>query len=589
MANLYYNTTYSFSQGTKANGTEVKAEIDAIAAGFDLLPAPSVLASIADIQPYVDYATEWAIAVEDLLVSAAAGGNQISDYSALHHAAKAAASAASIDGAAVAITGGTIDGTPIGGTTPAAGDFTALSATGDIITTGNIATTGGIAATGDITTAGTVDGRDVAADGIVLDAIEPSADVTDAANVTAAGALMDSEVDADIKTLVLPASTTISSFGASLIDDTSASNARTTLALGSMSTQASTAVDIDGGTIDGAVIDGRDVGTDGALLDTLSRRNQLLDGSFDIWQRGVSFTSLGTASAHTADMWEIDFGSGSNDGGVTQSTFALGQTDVPNNPAFYASIAQTSANAATTNPLFYQRMRGVGTFAGLNATVSFWAKSSTSLSNLRLRLRQNFGTGGSPSASVTTTSADSLFALSTAWQKFTYTFAVPSISGKTLGTDANDFLELGFEKYTDTTAMVVDFAQVQFESGSTATLFESRHIVEELALCKGYYERIGGEASGVMLSTIGGRSTSTATGYFYFSEKWTVPSITTVGTNFALDGLGGEALSSLTYASIGKSSAGVTWTDSGTVLNSRDAYTLRTSNANSYIEVEAAL
>lgn len=62
-----------------------------------------------------------------------------------------------------------------------------------------------------------------------LDGIEASADVTDTANVTAAGALMDSEVDADIKTLSLPANTTISTFGASLVDDAAASNARTTL------------------------------------------------------------------------------------------------------------------------------------------------------------------------------------------------------------------------------------------------------------------------------------------------------------------------------------------------------------------------
>lgn len=47
---------------------------------------------------------------------------------------------------------------------------------------------------GSITVSGTVDGRDVAADGTKLDGIEASADVTDTANVTSAGALMDSEV-----------------------------------------------------------------------------------------------------------------------------------------------------------------------------------------------------------------------------------------------------------------------------------------------------------------------------------------------------------------------------------------------------------
>ena len=47
---------------------------------------------------------------------------------------------------------------------------------------------------GSITVTGTVDGRDVAADGTKLDGIEAGANVTDTANVTAAGALMDSEV-----------------------------------------------------------------------------------------------------------------------------------------------------------------------------------------------------------------------------------------------------------------------------------------------------------------------------------------------------------------------------------------------------------
>jgi len=79
--------------------------------------------------------------------------------------------------------------------------------------------------------AGTVDGRDLATDGSKLDGIETGADVTDTTNVTAAGALMDSEVDADLKTFALPANTTISAFGATLVDDAAASNARTTLGL----------------------------------------------------------------------------------------------------------------------------------------------------------------------------------------------------------------------------------------------------------------------------------------------------------------------------------------------------------------------
>lgn len=75
------------------------------------------------------------------------------------------------------------------------------------------------------------EGAFVNGDKTKLDGIEAGADVTDTANVTAAGALMDSEVDADIKTLSLPANTTISTFGASLVDDADAAAARTTLGL----------------------------------------------------------------------------------------------------------------------------------------------------------------------------------------------------------------------------------------------------------------------------------------------------------------------------------------------------------------------
>ena len=57
----------------------------------------------------------------------------------------------------------------------------------------NLSTTGADI-NGSIVITGTVDGRDVSTDGTKLDGIEALADVTDATNVTAAGALMDSEV-----------------------------------------------------------------------------------------------------------------------------------------------------------------------------------------------------------------------------------------------------------------------------------------------------------------------------------------------------------------------------------------------------------
>ena len=36
------------------------------------------------------------------------------------------------------------------------------------------------------------------------------------------------------------------------------------------------------------------------------------------------------------------------------------------------------------------------------------------------------------------------FALSTSWTKYTKTFTIPNITGKTIGTDNNDFLQIAF-------------------------------------------------------------------------------------------------------------------------------------------------
>jgi len=66
-----------------------------------------------------------------------------------------------------------------------------------------------------------------------LDSVESSADVTDTANVTSAGALMDSELAdlSGVKTITMPDSTVISDFAKTFLDDTSAAAVKTTLGI----------------------------------------------------------------------------------------------------------------------------------------------------------------------------------------------------------------------------------------------------------------------------------------------------------------------------------------------------------------------
>ena len=96
-------------------------------------------------------------------------------------------------------------------------------------------------------------------------------------------------------------------------------------------------------------------------------------------------------------------------------------------------------------------------------------------------MTQSFGSGGSGDVSA----ANQTLSLTTTWQKFTKTFTLDSISGKTLV--AGNYLDLQFGSVA-TSTFTIDIAQVQVESGSIATPFEQRPIQVEEAMCQRYYE-----------------------------------------------------------------------------------------------------
>jgi hypothetical protein len=224
---------------------------------------------------------------------------------------------------------------------------------------------------------------------------------------------------------------------------------------------------------------------------SLSNRNKIINGNFDIWQRGTSGTS-----GYVADRW-FSFGTGSTVA-ISRQSFTLGQTDVPNEPTYFIRHVVTSSAGTSNRMLMEQRVEDVRTFAGQTVTLSFWAKADAS-KNIAVEFVQDFGTGGSPSTAVTAVGVTTC-ALTTSWQKFTITASIPSISGKTLGTDGNSNLRctFWFDAGSDFNARTnslgqqsgtFDIAQVQLEAGDVATPFETRLTGYELDLCCRYYEK----------------------------------------------------------------------------------------------------
>jgi hypothetical protein len=221
-------------------------------------------------------------------------------------------------------------------------------------------------------------------------------------------------------------------------------------------------------------------------------KNKLINGGFDIWQRGTSQTSSGYGSD---DRWANETG-GASTKTHSQQAFTLGQTDVPGNPRFFSRTVVTTGAASIDYIRKKQKIEDVRTLAGQTVTLSFWAKADSS-KNLAAEFVQYFGSGGSPSSAVTGLEP-TLCALTTSWQQFVITADLPSISGKALGTDNNSCLRVVFwfeggSSYDSRTNSLgnqsgtFDLAQVQLEAGEVATPFEARHIGQELALCQRYY------------------------------------------------------------------------------------------------------
>jgi len=208
----------------------------------------------------------------------------------------------------------------------------------------------------------------------------------------------------------------------------------------------------------------------------LSNRNLIINGAMQVAQRGTSFNS-NNAIDYTVDRWGT-FANGQIT--TTQETFTAGQTAVPNEPTHYVRWNVTSYSSGDN---FFQKIEDVRTLAGQSATLSFYAKSDTDITT-RPRFIQDFGSGGSSDVVTTTDTAS----ITTSWQKFVITTAIPSISGKTIGTSS--YLEIELLRVTDTFTGQIDLAQVQLEVGEQATPFEHRSFGDELARCQRYYQII---------------------------------------------------------------------------------------------------
>ena len=223
-------------------------------------------------------------------------------------------------------------------------------------------------------------------------------------------------------------------------------------------------------------------------------KNAIINGDFGVWQRGTSFASPASA-AFTSDRWSVVYDGTGATRTISQQTFTPGTAPVAGYEGrYFYRFAQSVAGTGGSYNLFQNRMEQVQTFAGQTVTISFWGKAAASTTIVKLNLEQDFGSGGSPSAAVSTDIASTNFTLTTSWQRFSVTTTVPSISGKTIGTTTPGYLGLRVWIPVNST-FTIDIWGVQVEAGSVATAFQTATgtLQGELAACQRYYQKSYGQ------------------------------------------------------------------------------------------------
>ena len=287
----------------------------------------------------------------------------------------------------------------------------------------------------------------------------------------------------------------------------------------------------------------------------IGRRNLIINGDMRIAQRSTSSTGNGD---YVLDRFYNDY----NGGTVTYAQSSLSSSDTPYSHGFRNAIKLTNtsagSDAAANYVRFHQRIEAQNLAnSGWNytsdtsfVTLSFWVKSSLA-GTYTLSLKNIESSASEEYAFEFTLTANT-------WKKVTH--AIKGNSELVFDNDSGEglrvewFPHLGTNYTTSSktletwgvytsTAQGKDYGQnwsatasatfevtgVQLEVGSQATTFEHRSIIEELALCKRYFQKhTFPDQAGVMNGCLW-LSTSMYGVYHFYPEMRGVPTGTISG------------------------------------------------------------
>jgi hypothetical protein len=223
-------------------------------------------------------------------------------------------------------------------------------------------------------------------------------------------------------------------------------------------------------------------------------KNFLINGGFDIFQRGVSATQ----NAFSADRWYGTTASGT-------ATYARESTIKPVDAQYSLKLTQTATSTTFINQAI--ETSNAILLAGKTVTYSYEAATSSTVNVtpfLYFSTSTDVGVTGSWTVIAATTISSTSVNGTASFQKISATYSVPSTAKSVM-------VGIGINLTASLTAYV---AKAQLEIGSSGSAFARAGgtIQGELAACQRYYYRVNGVdgyliATGQCFSTTGALAT----------------------------------------------------------------------------------
>ena len=265
-------------------------------------------------------------------------------------------------------------------------------------------------------------------------------------------------------------------------------------------------------------------------ISKIIRPNGIINGAFDIWQRGTSF-NIGTSWTFTADRWAWQTN-------ATASTKTVTRVEVKNTrylfsnfygfdkdtfqPQYFMKYNQTGTTAegtylqATTR---IEDVRSYSTFEIAQPLMLSWQQPPESQAPLNIEFIQNFGTGGSTEV-VTTVNPDQ----TNVWDANSNTIrtegafltvTLPNIDSKTIG--PGSYLGIVFNyppgNYSGNFSPKISNVKIEFGSNPSNFVRAAGTVAGELSACQRYYYRQNPSTAASRYGT--GQVTTTTSGTFY--------------------------------------------------------------------------